>query len=65
MAAARAVVQACRVAAPELQLLATAARPLGMAGEVLAKLPDDGPAPGSAAPSGGLRWRPRPDGGHG
>lgn len=64
MPAARALVRAARSGAPGLQLLATAAAPLGLADEVLAEPPPTAsrrpPAP-APAPAG-LRWQPRPGG---
>lgn len=66
MPAARALVRAARTAAPGLQLLATAAAPLGLPAEVLAgPPPHPGACPAAPAPPGiapGLRWRPRSGG---
>lgn len=66
MPAARALVRAARSAAPALQLLATAAAPLGLADEVLAEPPGAvagrPPATPPAAPPAGLRWQPRQGG---
>ena len=64
MPAARALVRAARCAAPDLQLLTTAAVPLGLPGEVLAQPPlpavTEPTSPGGGT---GLRWQPRPGAG--